>query len=376
MSSEARSHLGGVCGSTIVVALILLFAVTALTIAGLSAASSNLRISRNYLGASQALLAAEAGQVHAHERISDWGVVRFDTDVLSRWEEIFGSAWREVPGSSGIRYSASVEPDALDPAGFLILRTVGQAPGESSRTIASRLQVDLVFSPGAIYLPGDSVDATFNGNAFLVDGFDRRLDGTPDPNGRDVPGIAARNEAAREEVLRELNPQQRDNVVGDGGTPSVRLSYGPTAERIRDTIVPNILAQPGVVTNPVPGGKVNGNVVFGTPSSPQITHFTGNLEVRANGNASGAGILVVDGSLTLNGSLDFTGLIVVRGATEITTVSGNATVLGAIWTTSLDLRVAGSASVTYSTAALSLASDLGRGSLLPRRARAISWKES
>ncbi|MGH7819759.1 MAG: hypothetical protein ACREQ9_08300, partial [Candidatus Binatia bacterium] len=74
--------------------------------------------------------------------------------------------------------------------------------------------------------------------------------------------------------------------------------------------------------------------------------------------------------------MTFTGLILVRGTTEITTVAGNATVLGAIWTTDLELTVQGSASVTYSTEALELAAGIGNGNLLPQRAESVGWKET
>jgi len=361
-------------GSTIVLTLILLFAVTALTIAGLSAATSNLKVSRNYRTATQALLAAEAGSLHAHERISDWGVIRFERDVVDRWNEVFGTGWRELPGHPDVRYSATVSPDPENPNEFVLLTTVGQAPGESTRTIVTRLQADQFFSPGSIYLPGSTVDARFDGNSFLVDGFDTNLDGSHhvDPHGEmtDVPGITTRTEEAKNEVEDEISTGQTDNVIGDGGSPSVELSIGPTVDRIQTEFIPNILSQPGVVTDP----SIKGNDTFGTIANPQITHFTGDLFITMNGTMDGVGILIVDGALRINGDLNFVGLILVRGTTEITTVSGNATILGALWTTNLDLAVAGTASVTYSTEALALAGDLGVD-LLPQRTDAVAWKE-
>ena len=359
--------------STIIVTLILLFALTALTIGGLSAASSNLQITRNYRTGTQALLAAEAAKIHAHEMISDWGVIRFNNDVLPNWDEIYGSSWREMPGHPGIRYRAEIWEDPNDKFGHLMMRVTGQSPGESTRIIEARLEVDLEFSPGAIYLPGEEVDASFNGNNFLVDGFDVNLDGSMNPDG-DVPGITARNKDVKAEVLGSLNGDQKDNVTGDGGDPAVQLSYGPTADRIVNEIVPNILTYPGVVT--YPSYTVNGNETFGSvvPMNPQITYFAGDLSVMGNGNASGAGIMIVDGGLKINGDLDFTGLIIVRGTTEITTVSGNASILGAIWTTDLKLTVAGSASVTYSSEAMRLAGSFGP-EILPKRTRSVAWKE-
>ncbi|MGH7858792.1 MAG: hypothetical protein ACREQY_15810, partial [Candidatus Binatia bacterium] len=108
---------------------------------------------------------------------------------------------------------------------------------------------------------------------------------------------------------------------------------------------------------------------------PQITHFTGNVTI--NGNLTGAGILIVDQGLTISGSASFTGLIIVRGNTDIrTTATGSAAVVGAIWTNAVVLDVAGSASVTYSSEALQrVANGIGTGDLLPERVRAVAWSE-
>ena len=65
----------------------------------------------------------------------------------------------------------------------MTLTATGGAPNESSRTVAARLTVSGVFSPGAIYLPGDNVTPNFNGDSFLIDGHDTNLDGTLNPGG-------------------------------------------------------------------------------------------------------------------------------------------------------------------------------------------------
>jgi uncharacterized protein (DUF342 family) len=57
--------------------------------------------------------------------------------------------------------------------------------------------------------------------------------------------------------------------------------------------------------------------------APQITHFTANTTIKANGNSSGCGIMIVDGDLTVQGNLTFKGLVIVRGKTN---VQGDTTV--------------------------------------------------
>lgn len=57
-------------------------------------------------------------------------------------------------------------------------------------------------------------------------------------------------------------------------------------------------------------------------------------------------------------------------------MTGNATILGALWTTDLELEVSGSASISYSTEALELSNGLGAGTdLLPGKIRAVAWAE-
>jgi len=112
-------------------------------------------------------------------------------------------------------------------------------------------------------------------------------------------------------------------------------------------------------------------------ASPQITYYDGDTTIKATGNSSGSGILIVNGGLTIQGNLDFTGLIIVLGTTQITTVTGNATVYGAIWTTDLSLTVGGSAAVRYSSPSLALANSIPglTQPLLPQRVQVLAWSQ-
>ena len=107
--------------------------------------------------------------------------------------------------------------------------------------------------------------------------------------------------------------------------------------------------------------------------APQITHFTasGGVTIKGNGNASGAGIMIVEGDLTIQGTLQFKGLVLVRGRTNVvqdpseTDITGNVTVYGSLWTQDVNLVVGGSAIVDYSSNALQLANQVGGSGTLP-----------
>src|SRR4029453_4119084 len=138
---------------------------------------------------------------------------------------------------------------------------------------------------------------------------------------------------------------------------------GPSVDDL-DQIVNHLLSLPGVETTNEK--NFNGNDVFGTVASPKVTHMTRN-DVSLNGNATGAGILIADGSITINGTLAFIGWIIVRGATVInapgghddtTQVTGNATIVGSLWTGALNIQVGGSAIIDYCDACLRLVDNM------------------
>jgi PilX N-terminal len=366
-------ELGTERGTALVFTLLITFTLLGLSIAGLLSTISDLKMSGNYQTGTQALLDAESGILHAQEKIDEVGVINFQTDIVANWSSIFGTSAVTVQGYPLLNYSVTASNDTVDPAHYMLLNSTGQAPNESLRSIQARLTVNGVFSPGAIYLPGSSVNPNFNGNSFLVDGHDTNLNGTSNPSG-DVPGIGTSTQSTAQSVTSALSSQQANNVIGQGGVPSVNMTGGFSSSTLLNEVIPGIVNQPGVVTNPT----LNGNDTFGTCSqtqtAPQITHFTGNVTV--NGNLSGCGILVVDQGLTISGSSTFTGLIIVQGTTQITTVQGNTTILGALWTTDVQLTVGGSASLTYSSEALALANALQSNGLLPQRVKVVAWGES
>ena len=76
-------------------------------------------------------------------------------------------------------------------------------------------------------------------------------------------------------------------------------------------------------------------------------------------------------AVTIQGTLEFKGLILVRGRTNVvndpsdTDITGNVTLYGSLWTQDVNLKVGGSAIVDYSSNALQLANQVGGGGALP-----------
>lgn len=236
---------------------------------------------------------------------------------------------------------------------------------------------------GALYLASDSVTPGFNGSAFEVDGNDHDLAGRL-VSGAVKPGIATRNDTVTSAVEGQLNTSQIPSVRGLGYstnplTPSVLSSGGPSVTDLNQ-IISDILARPGV--NTISSPNITGGTTFGDLAHPQITHLTG-TDVTLAGHVSGAGILIADGSIKITGNTDFVGWIIVRGETVInaatqddTTVLGNATILGSLWTGDLNVTVGGSAIIDYSSAALAVADGIDNGGYpVPKPMTITSWRE-
>jgi hypothetical protein len=385
--SPRRSRLRSERGFTLFSVFLVLILLLTLGGASLVYSTLDLKATTHYDTGNQAFYAAEAGIVHALSSINSIGVQDFKNDISDRWSTVFGTGIRSIPNHSQVNYQVVVAPDAANPVNRGSLTAIGFAPAEARRVLRVTLgKGGFNGSPGAIYLAADDVDSTFSGNAFEVDGNDHTPTGSLINGATQLPGISTRNDDVTGEVVGSLNDTQKDNVKGlgfslDPLTPSVLTTGGPGIDDL-EVMIENILSTPGVVTNN--DSNINGTQTFGTIATPQITHMTA-ADVKLNGNATGAGVLIVDGSLTINGTLDFTGWIIVRGNTIInhvadednqTWVLGNATILGTLWTGHLEIKVGGSAVVDYCSQCLELVDGIAPpDNLIPQPMRVLSWQE-
>ena len=377
-------------GFAMVICMFVLAALSGITAAALSMSHSDIVTSRNYRSASQGLAAAEAGIAHAVQLINQVGVIDLRADVVNTWpshQAPFASNPQAMQQKTSYAYRVAIATDPyhdpnVNPAYVNrgMLTATGSGSDNSLRTVqAFVIKSDIPnAAPGAIYLAADGIsDATFTGDNLWVNGNDEKLDGTPGAGGA-VPGITTRTETNAQETRDSLSSGQKDNVQGLGyipgppTTPSVSAVNGPSAAQINQLIA-DLLAKPHVTNN---SAHLNGNNHFGTVAAPQITYLDNASGVTfGNGNADGCGILIVENSLTLNGNIDFKGLIIVRGTTNVTDITGSATVWGSLWTTDFNLTVGGSADVQYSSEALGLANMAGGGGSLPAPVKIYSWRE-
>jgi len=245
---------------------------------------------------------------------------------------------------------------------------------------------------------GPNVDITYNGNTFDLDGRHHDLGGNLIA-GAPKAGLGLMNHnpgagnaaVSAASAFTMLAGMQMDNLVGEigdfGPLPSLMDTTGyvlanpdPDATNIFD---PNWLMSfvnqlAAFANNNLPGGTYNG-VTWGTPASPEITFIDGNAQL--GGSGTGAGLMVVKGTLDYNGAFNYVGLVFVLGG-GLEMSGANKNLIGGTFAAKIidygdgtygygipAIRFNGNSNFLYSAQAISLATDL-----LPMRV--LNWRES
>lgn len=202
----------------------------------------------------------------------------------------------------------------------------------------------------ALTVFGDSVEVTADGKAFLIDGNDHKIDGTPGTYPA-VEGIGVQSMQSVADVKKQLDSASggsiASRVIGEGGTGSVG-SFSTSNLSSLHTFYKSI------ATILLPAGKYADNRVLGTLDRPEVVYVPGNLEW--SGTISGAGILVVDGQLIMKGKIEWKGIILAMSGDVTISLGGTGTpsILGTIWVGNTDptkvtrVNVTGNPTVAYS----------------------------
>ena len=250
----------------------------------------------------------------------------------------------------------------------------------------------------AFTIYGPNVDITYSGNTFDLDGRQHALNGALIA-GAPKPGLGLMNHnpgggnaaISAASAFTQLAGMQMDNLVGENGdfgplpslmdtTGYILASSDPDAANIFD---PNWLMSfvnqlAAFANNNLPGGTYN-NVTWGTTASPVITFIDGNA--RLGGNGSGAGLMVVKGTLDYNGAFNYVGLVLVLGG-NLQMSGANKNLIGGTFAANIidngdgtyscgipEIRFNGNSNFLYSAQAISLATDL-----LPMKI--LNWRET
>jgi hypothetical protein len=226
--------------------------------------------------------------------------------------------------------------------------------------------------PGAMYLSAGTV-AGLKKNAFggsmEINGNDHDINGNL-TGGGSVPGIAVDGTTQQTSVLDMIAKNAIDQVLGAGGTPSVgvvgnTIDWAEYAQLLADN--PDILIDTQ--------DKVKTTNEWGTLSQPKVTFVNGDIHINNSQAASGCGILVVNGNLTINGGFDFVGMVIAfKDASIDIKLNGNGSIIGSLVVAGNQINVevaSGNFETLYSTEALNLIQSL----LTTKRFTILSWWE-
>jgi hypothetical protein len=241
-------------------------------------------------------------------------------------------ALSSIPGGPFASCSAA-QAAGKDASPVYVVTSLAVTP-QGSRRIGQYEVAGLSFTPPGGALGLDGPNASFSprpsSNQYFINGTDSGAagyassggTGSCNPSGpATVPAISTGDASGATAVTTSIttNPNRSSNYTGTGGTPSV-VNAGSTgtgqyggawsSPSQLDALVNSLANMADVTYSCGIGAPCSPSGAVGTNANPQITYVDGDFNY---GNASGAGVLVVTGTLSFNGNAGFNGLVLVIG---------------------------------------------------------------
>ena len=220
----------------------------------------------------------------------------------------------------------------------MVITGIGSFQG-SLRMVRAVVEVPPILSPPApLTLVNSAVDPLFDGESFLVSGFDRNLDGGPGSSPA-RPAFSLVSSEAASAVLGTLTPGQQSRVLGVGATPSVAVvanaATSDTLQRVKLQLArqaDRVFVNPGTILEDLRRIDGSGQVtlVTGHPSADSNQGLDTAGDVILEGSGHGSGVLVVTGELTLRGSYRFDGAVLLVGDGSRLTLEGDSMIVGSV----------------------------------------------
>jgi hypothetical protein len=337
--------------------VVLMFTAALLSLGAYAAlqARMDLLIQKQITGAVQGFYVAESGLEHAlaEVRINPW----FDR-LLSGPDGVSGTAddsrfpFRNAPADyfprPPTRYEVTVEARGSDAAE---ITSRARTAAEAQQVVAATLtRSDDPFLPGALYSEADALSVTLGPN-FSLDG-----GGSDDPGAR--AGFALGDQSTVDGVLPDLDSAS-PRVTGLGDEPSLIAAPFPSISELASTLLENPRARR--VDGTLSGAFGYGLVVSNAP-----------LVVT---DADGAGVLVVQGDLRVEGEFSFSGLVIVLG-NVVVPLGSRMEVHGGLLQAGDYRRIdlLGAGAIHYDQEIV-LRVDSDFGARLPRKAVVTGWRE-
>ena len=338
-------------GAVLVLVLLLTGFLLLLGSALLTIASSERQVGLNDRSGAQALYLAEAAIERTRRLLPGFPVndVLVNNLLLGEWINGTSTAsgtyratvTNNVASIGGLPQdggTAVCGSTTCDTDGLVVITGTGSFQ-ESLRVVRAVVEVPPILSPPApLTLVNPTVDPLFDGESFLVSGFDRNLDGGAGPSPA-RPAFALVSSEAASAVLGTLTAGQQGRILGAGATPSVEVvANAPTSDTLQRLKLQlarqadRLFVNPGTISEDLRRIDGSGQVtlITGYPSadSNQGLDTAGNVILEGSGH--GSGVLVVTGELTLRGSYRFDGAVLLVGDGSRLTLEGDSMIIGSV----------------------------------------------
>jgi hypothetical protein len=247
----------------------------------------------------------------------------------------------------------------------LIIRAVGYYDDKVHTSIvnAKREPVKMPGVNSALYISSNTVSLNLNGNVD-VDGTDHHMNGTPGLYPA-LPGIGVDDATDSAYIINNVKTKITKTIKGAGGVPSV--STVPDNTDWLGLSEDFIFSADTILTT----GTYSSGSVFGTSTNPIITYCNGDVNFTS---ATGYGIMIINGNITLSGNFNYYGVVIVYGQSSILCQTiGNNGIYGGTILVGQDVSInsQGNAQFYYSWEAI----NLGQLKLKSSRFKILSWLE-
>ncbi len=360
-------------GVVLVIALLVTFLLLLEGLAFLTMSATENTIAHNGVNGARAFDIAEGGLSHARRYLTAVVAVT-NLDLLlvnTSGNPVPVAVLQDLALVSGEgTYSVSVannttayqgipaDPDPQDDTDNRIWVTAVGTYRNATQTVHALVEVNPLLAPPAAIatfdnvIAGEPVEFDFIGNAFEITGLD-----TPPPEATatcgipaDQMGITVGSADSYNELDDEIESVQEDNITGVSGDKSiVEVPWldPATLQRLKkDLVTQATVTWSGFTT-------INSDI--GSPTDPVIAHVTDSLDLQGGGK--GYGILIVEGSLRMQGNFTWEGLILVLGQGDFEIAAG-ASVYGSVLVANVGnsgktkVTVGGNSTVAFSRQAL------------------------
>lgn len=305
-------------GLAMAVVLLLLAIALLITLAGMRHALMDERIAGNQRQVTEAFMAAEAGLIRAADwwREQDGGQRNDQRYWLDSEGALAALAGLDRTPRPGLHWS--IRELRFD-GDVVTMFSVGTVDGSgTAREVGARYQRPRAVGefPASVVFGGALAEFTLAGEGSVAVNSDG---GDSDP-----PAILTVTPDDAQDLVDALTPEQQANL--SGGIDALESDAGLADPLLLQALVDAIAQLPGVSDGPVPWN-------YGDPDDPAIHLVRGvggePVDLAVPGKMTGAGILIVTGSLELDEPPDFSGLIIVLGPT-LEIGPGEGTVEGAL----------------------------------------------